>query len=397
MTQKRVLLGWDLGAGIGYVQKLRTIALALSKAGFAPILALRSLDPSHSILSDLPFPVIQAPYITGRLTAEAEQHGFRPTSFADLMACNGFGSVDHLYSMVRGWRDLIDIVKPELIVGTHCPLLTVAAYRRIPVVLFGSPYYTPPAHEDTFPAFFPDQPPYANQQQMLETVQQVQRMFGAPMPDCITEIYRGDHRCITVVPELDPYREWRTETCDGIFDACCPVQKSRGVGFYAYLAGTSDLTYLIVETLLRSGLTGSIYVRDASVDRWELPVSDRVRIHRAAPELNRIVRSAAVVIHHGGPGTAQAALAAGVPQILIPQVLDQWLSARALGVLPFVRSLVDEVTGDEILRAVESIYHNEGCETDAHEFARSIRQRGLHNAKQKIIDACLQELRSGSK
>ncbi|MEZ6136406.1 MAG: hypothetical protein R3C53_16040 [Pirellulaceae bacterium] len=393
MKAKRVLLGWELGAGIGYVQKLREIALALNEAGFEPILALRTLELSGNMLSDLPFRAIQAPYLVGRLSAEAERNGLRPTGFADLMACNGFGSEDHLYSMVRGWRDLIDIIQPALVVGMYCPLLTLAAFRRIPSVLFGPPYCTPPADGDEFPSFFPDQPAFADQTQMLVTVQQVQRRFNAPLPDRLTEIYHGDHRCITAIPEIDPYREWRSEACDGIFEVAPPLQSSRGTGFYAYLAECGDKARIVARSLLASGLPGSIYVRDAPVDRWELPATDCVKLLRVAPDLDTVIGSATVVVHHGGLDTTQAAIIAGKPQVLIPQVLDQWLTATALRSLPFIVEFANaEMSSGDIVRSVRRLHQADDCATSALEFASSIRDRNLHSAKQRIIDACLQLL-----
>ena len=99
---KTILLGWELGAGFGYCLQLRQLADALADAGHRPVLALRTLDYAHRLFADRPYPVLQAPWLIGRLTPQALADGFNPTGFADLIACNGFCSVDHLYSMLRG-------------------------------------------------------------------------------------------------------------------------------------------------------------------------------------------------------------------------------------------------------------------------------------------------------
>ena len=114
---KTILLGWDLGEGFSYVLQLRQIADALAAAGHRPVLALRSLEAVGDLLADRPHPVVQAPWLIGRVHGEAAVQGLYPTGFADLMAVNGFSSVDHLLSMQRGWRDLIDVVRPDLVVG----------------------------------------------------------------------------------------------------------------------------------------------------------------------------------------------------------------------------------------------------------------------------------------
>ena len=168
---KTILLGWDLGHGFNYVVQLRQIADALAAAGHRPVLALRSLESVGRLLADRSYPVLQAPWLIGRLSPQAQ--GWWPTSFADLMAVNGFGSEDHLLSMQRGWRDLIDLVRPDLVVGRYAPVLMSAAYGRIPSVLFGSPYAIPPADGATFPEFRRDVPAYADQGRMLETARRV--------------------------------------------------------------------------------------------------------------------------------------------------------------------------------------------------------------------------------
>ncbi|HVG81016.1 MAG TPA: glycosyl transferase-like UDP-glucuronosyltransferase, partial [Methylomirabilota bacterium] len=59
----RILLGWELGNGIGYARRLAAIAAGLRAAGHEPVLALREpkalADPAH--------PVLQAPLVVGRL------------------------------------------------------------------------------------------------------------------------------------------------------------------------------------------------------------------------------------------------------------------------------------------------------------------------------------------
>ena len=80
-----VLLGWELGNGIGYARRLADIADRLAAAGHEPVLALR--DPTA--LAETPHRVMKAPEVVGRLRPGTR--GFIPAGFADLMACNGFG------------------------------------------------------------------------------------------------------------------------------------------------------------------------------------------------------------------------------------------------------------------------------------------------------------------
>ena len=71
MGKRKSLLGWDLGAGFGYCLQLREVATALAAAGHEPVVALRSLEHVHRLFADCYFPVLQAPWVTGRLAPGA--------------------------------------------------------------------------------------------------------------------------------------------------------------------------------------------------------------------------------------------------------------------------------------------------------------------------------------
>jgi UDP:flavonoid glycosyltransferase YjiC (YdhE family) len=59
------------------------------------------------------------------------------------------------------------------------------------------------------------------------------------------------------------------------------------------------------------------------------PLPESVRAYRWLP-LTAALPSCSVVIHHGGAGSTLSALAAGVPQVVVPQGADQFLNAASV-------------------------------------------------------------------
>jgi UDP:flavonoid glycosyltransferase YjiC (YdhE family) len=59
------------------------------------------------------------------------------------------------------------------------------------------------------------------------------------------------------------------------------------------------------------------------------PLPDNVSAQAWVPQAE-LLPHAAVVVHHGGSGTTLGALAAGVPQLVLPQGADQFANAEAL-------------------------------------------------------------------
>jgi UDP:flavonoid glycosyltransferase YjiC (YdhE family) len=92
--------------------------------------------------------------------------------------------------------------------------------------------------------------------------------------------------------------------------------------------GTAELLRVVVRAV--AGLAARVVVATGRVDPRELgdlpdPVTVRPWVAQA-----QLVPHADLVVHHGGSGTTLGALAAGVPQLLLPQGADQFANAEAL-------------------------------------------------------------------
>ena len=87
-----------------------------------------------------------------------------------------------------------------------------------------------------------------------------------------------------------------------------------------------------------------------------------------------VLERAAVAIHHGGSGTLCACAAAGVPQLLLPQLADQPLNAQRVADIGPGRALRrDEVTADAVAAAAAELLadgpHRAECAALADEIA----------------------------
>lgn len=96
-------------------------------------------------------------------------------------------------------------------------------------------------------------------------------------------------------------------------------------------------------------------------------IPDHVTVHRwvAQAELLPFVD---VVVHHGGSGTTLGALAAGVPQVMVPQGADQFANADALTAAGVgVRILPGEVSAEAIAEQAHRLLprHRDAEQRDA--------------------------------
>ncbi|MGC4819060.1 glycosyltransferase [Micromonospora sp. DT63] len=92
--------------------------------------------------------------------------------------------------------------------------------------------------------------------------------------------------------------------------------------------GTPELLRTAIAGL--ATLDAQVVVAAGRVPPEELgDIPDRVTVHRWVPQAE-LLPLVDVVVHHGGSGTTLGALAAGVPQVLIPQGAIQFADAEAL-------------------------------------------------------------------
>ena len=112
---------------------------------------------------------------------------------------------------------------------------------------------------------------------------------------------------------------------------------------------------------------------------------------RFAP-LAAVLRRASVLVHHGGIGTCALAFQAGVPQILIPGLGDQWDQAKRVarlgcGIYLSMRSL----NHARLASALTSLMHNDVTRARCARVAEGMRADGISRA------CSLVELAGGAK
>lgn len=117
--------------------------------------------------------------------------------------------------------------------------------------------------------------------------------------------------------------------------------------------GTGRIERMIVEAVSATGRRAIVGAGWAGLGAGELPASWRVV--REAPHALLFPRTS-VVVHHGGSGTSATALRAGVPQVILPLILDQFYHAHCLhqaGIAP--RPIpMEKITAAELTASIDA-------------------------------------------
>jgi SAM-dependent methyltransferase len=118
-------------------------------------------------------------------------------------------------------------------------------------------------------------------------------------------------------------------------------------------SGTDRISNLIIEAVRATGLRCIVGAGWAGLGDGVFPASWRVV--RDAPHALLFPRTA-VVVHHGGSGTTAQALRSGVPQVILPLILDQFHHAHRMYVAGLAPRPVpmEKITATELTQAIHA-------------------------------------------
>lgn len=324
---RRILLGWELGEGLGHAARLLRIASRLKALGWSPVVAARHPETLAERHAAQGIPVVAAP------AHRSCFHGpgpFQAASYADVMGVCGYADRAMLAAVVAAWDRLLDRHSPEVVIADYAPLLSLAAYGRAPLISVGDGFVTPHGLPDgTFPALRNEAPPMWNPRALLDAACEVQAARRLPPPRNLPEIVEGAAQVVCVWPELDIYGATRHCPAAGPWDAPPPpLPPPAGMHVFCYLHLGHPCARLVLQWLARERIPGECYLHEATPQAVAALERAGIQVHREPPPLRTALARASLLIHHGGIGSLEDALVAGRPQLLLPRHLEQWLNAR---------------------------------------------------------------------
>ncbi len=385
-----VLLGWELGGGLSHVHNLREVARELAASGHTPVLALKDLSGSLAALRGVPHRLVQAP-----IWSKSAPMPFAASSYADILAVKGFADVDGLGLMVRAWQSLIDLTGAGLVICDHAPTLCLAAYGQVPSVVMGIGFAVPPVAGPDFPRLAAGTGKETPAEGLLGVVREVQRRRNLPAPTSMPALMGSSARFVHTYAELDAYRFARThEVVEPFLPPAPPLPVAETSEFFAYLSPDYRGANQILPHLAAAGLRGSAYIRGSPPAMVEAGRRAGVTVYDDPPPLEGVLARAAVLLHHGGLNSAEAALAAGRPQVLLPAHLEHELTARALEGLGAGRGLWGRLEVEAVSVALRDVLESGKEAERARIFSRDLRRRHYRGCLPRIIEHCNQVLQA---
>jgi len=374
---KRVLLAWEAGAGRGHVVTLARVARALR--GIAECDAALGWTAHAAEIApwcDRVFPGVALPLDRDARTAR----GAPPNAtWADYLYDCRFHDGAMLRANVCWWLDTLARRDIALVVGDYAPCALMAArIAGIPALAIGTGYGIPPAELEAFPVFLPEHARReADEAALAATVNAALAPLGFAPIDRLPQIYRRSGDLVRTLPMLDPYAAARAG------DAYLPpvadyaaIGDGSGDELFCYFSTREFDNEGLVEALATCGLPLRCFLPAAPpAVRARLAAAGAIVEDRPVPVVE-IARRSRMVFGSGQHGILCLALGAGLPQLCLPQHLEQLYHARRAqnaGVASVIASR--NAPAAAIREAILSLWHDQATASRARALAQDLAPR----------------------
>lgn len=373
----RILLGWELGANYGHLTRQLPIADRLREQGHAVFFAVRDTAVAARLLERHGFSYTQAPFDTANRRPSEP-----PANYAEILLASGYVDPTTLCGMVRSWLSLMRLLRTDCVVIDHAPTALFAAYLAgVPAVAIGSGFEIPP-DRSPLPSIRPwDNIEFSRLQQaeerVLESLNALSASFGRPKLYRVSELFRYASTLLTSFAELDHYGPRDGENYVGPLSANVTGQqenwRERGKPhIFAYLRPSVPGFELLLQAL--SKLKAEVIVAAPDIHRGqaEALVSDRFRLHAQPVALDgKLLQSADLAVSYAGAGTVNTCLLAGVPMLLVPQNVEQYLMSRCVETIGAGIATKQARSETEFCELLEQVLHTPAYRQQAKAFANS--------------------------
>lgn len=334
----KIAFAWELGANYGHLSRGLPIAQRLSTQGHDVLFAVCDVQIAETLLTPHGFAFIACPRVNS-----AARRDRSAANYGQILADCGYSSRAVLRAHLNAWVHLWRLIAPCAVVIDHSPTALLAArILAIPAMLVGTGFTIPP-DRDPLPSILLRQsisPMKLRESDhlILGNINDVLQSFNHPPLARIADMFSGLPARLTTFAELDHYSDRREATFIGPIaseqsKARMRWSSSRQTKIFVYLRKGVPGLDMLLAALKQADAEVICVIPDAAVSLIEDLQKAGLHVSTDAVELTPLLPQANAVVTYGGAGLAAQALSAGVPLLLMPQFVEQYMSARRIAAL----------------------------------------------------------------
>lgn len=362
----RILFAWELGSGLGHLNRMLQIARALQERGHVVCMAVRDLSGVQRLVQ----PQDRLIWFQAPVWLHSIGRNIPSATYAELLLTGGFLDFAGLWGLVCGWRALFASIQPDLLIADHAPvsLLSVqgTAIRKVTI---GTGFYYPPPISPT-PVFrswenISEQRVLTAESRVLTNTNQVLEKMGCPPLQHMHELFAVDACFLTVWPELDHYHprpgerhEYTGPLIEQVEGISSEWPAMSGKRIFAYLKASYSSITQVLQGLSNSGAVVLAYVAGLTLMQREQFASPTLKFADGPVHFGEVLQQADLVVCHGGMGTVSSALKAGKPVLTLPMHAEQRITGEKLRALGYGACLMDEEITDKFGMVLQTLLYD---------------------------------------
>ena len=388
----RVLLANEAGSGRGHVVKLRAIATALGQE--LPVIAAVARSRHTDELAEVGAEILRAPLMDYTAAARDNPMLEGNATWGDYLAAMGLAREDVVARGLDYWRRTIVDHDISILVTDFAPLAMRAAQGLqadgwdIQIISTGTGYGVPPATLDRFPVLLPD---FARVTRPEADVLAVMNRVGAergldPLPT-LPALYAADLPLPATFAFLDAYDGQRTGhgLCPPMVDVA-PAPGPGGDEVFIYFSTRELSEPDVVAALCDLPYPRRAYLPNALPEMADRLAAAGIIIETKPLSAAAIAARSRIVLHAAQHGIICLAGLAGLPQVGLPQHLEQFFHgtrAAARGVLQQLRK--PDRSKAAVLDLVAGAYDDAAMAKAARDLAAELRPQMPKDPKADLV------------
>lgn len=395
-----ILYAWELGGGLGHLARVVPLLNRLEGAGHTVYSAVRDLPSATRFRDQANCRWLQAP-----VQLRSSKLFEPPHTFAHILANMCFGDRLSLDSRVMGWRSLIDLVEPELLIVDHAPTAALASRggscRRLTI---GTGFCCPRPLA-TFPNWRPERPlngrSLENEEaEVLTAVNQWLAADGQTPLGRLSDLFAElDDTALTTYPELDHFGPRPNTPYSGVWTSS-PGKRFQwptagGPKVFGYLKKFPGLPATL-EVLKQSPTRCVVFAPGITPEEQKRLSSPSLTISREPLDVSQAATECDIAVSHGGHGTAASILSAGKPMIVLPLQLEQRLNGENVSRMG-AGVLVNPNDPRALVDALKAIITKVSFRKSAMTFAQRHKQFDPEKSLENVALRCLRLIDQASK
>ena len=369
-----ILFTWELGKGSGHITPYIDLIKKLEQQGHVIYFAARSLNKVHRLFQETNTIYLQAPI----LNAPAVQQVKSIDSYAKILNNYGYAEAEQIAGMIKAWRNLYAIIKPDLVIFDFSPTALLAArdctFKRLKI---GTGFYTPTDITPTI-GLATLQGGEQDTQQLLDfensilnNINQALTLNQMTPLACFYDMHQADISLFSTFKELDYYPDREDANYIGISHSPAGLEpewpEQPGTKVFMYLNPFQTLPQLL-DIINSKKLPTLVYAVDVPEQFKEKYASDTLRFVDRPLDMHMIGKTADVAICNGNHGTLLELLLSGIPVLSLPLHAEQNIISRNVEKIG-AGLTAPQKTAEEMQTKLELLLNEDRFKTSAVAFA----------------------------